>query len=347
MNSPSKFRRFHTLDALRGLAALLVAFYHFQRLTGQTSAIAGYLAVDLFFVLSGFVIALNYEPRLAGGLSARRFIEMRLVRLYPLYWAGLMLAAVLAVARVLTHHVNQLPPGPLAIAFLTNLIMVPSPFAGPLFPLNGPSWSLFFEMLVNIAFAAGLWRWGSRALSILVALAALWLIWAIRAPAFMDVGWEWAHPAGGLVRAVYSFGMGMLICRLGWYRAGATSWLALVVLGLTMVAIMLAAPQAARAPAELLIVLGLFPALVAMASVLEMPAPLARISDVLGDASYPVYALHWSLITLMLPIVRRITQNLTMQGLLFVSMALLVGWATARWFDGPVRRRLGQWRAAR
>src|SRR5205085_12699808 len=90
-------RVFHTLDGLRGIAALAIVLRHCDGFFGADVLPGSYLAVDLFFVLSGFVIAFAYEDRLASGLSAWRFAWVRVVRLYPLYVLGIALGGLVAI----------------------------------------------------------------------------------------------------------------------------------------------------------------------------------------------------------------------------------------------------------
>src|ERR1041385_8149717 len=90
--------RFEALDLLRGLAALAVVAFHVPHIPGTLSlAPRGYLAVDLFFALSGFVLAYAYGAELARGGNIRRFMVQRLIRLYPLYLIALLAGALLAL----------------------------------------------------------------------------------------------------------------------------------------------------------------------------------------------------------------------------------------------------------
>src|SRR5215210_2241655 len=84
---------YHSLNGLRGLAALIVVLFHAAALIGTQLAPGGYLAVDLFFILSGFVIAHAYDHRFAEGLGPLAFIRYRIIRFYPLYLLGLAIGA--------------------------------------------------------------------------------------------------------------------------------------------------------------------------------------------------------------------------------------------------------------
>lgn len=97
-------RTFHTLDGLRGVAAGTVLIYHFPSLWSPASAPSAYLAVDLFFLMSGFVIEHAYGQRLATGLGVRRFLLLRLIRLYPLYLVGTGITALAIAGAMLAHQ---------------------------------------------------------------------------------------------------------------------------------------------------------------------------------------------------------------------------------------------------
>jgi peptidoglycan/LPS O-acetylase OafA/YrhL len=119
------------LDGLRGIAALIVLIYH---ALGPTYGIAGFrggfLAVDFFFMLSGFVVARAYEQRLADGLSFAGFLKIRFDRLYPTIAAGVLIGAVAFMAT----------GKPALILTLMSLLMIPSlSHRDGLFPVNGPS----------------------------------------------------------------------------------------------------------------------------------------------------------------------------------------------------------------
>ena len=83
---------FRLLDGLRGIAALVVVLLHIPQFIKDDTFPEGYLAVDLFFVISGVVIRQAYEHRLESELSVWRFAWLRIVRLYPLYMLGAMIS---------------------------------------------------------------------------------------------------------------------------------------------------------------------------------------------------------------------------------------------------------------
>ena len=178
------------LDALRGVAALIVLYYHCFECFGYEIAEGtglftqhcdhGYLAVDFFFLLSGFVIAYAYDDRrtMTFGTFARR----RLIRLHPMVVAGAVIGLVCYLADGGTNWSGQVvQPGYVALAFAMTLVMLPvAPGWGTdvrgnneMFPLNGPQWSLFFEYIGNILYALLLRRLPTKALAVVVAATGI------------------------------------------------------------------------------------------------------------------------------------------------------------------------------
>jgi len=135
-------RTFYLLDGLRGVAAIAVMVYHAAALFVPVRLPGSYLAVDLFFMLSGFVLTHAYADRLAEGLSWRAFLVARLVRLYPLYIAGTMFG-VLVVTAVLIAGMGHLDALGWSSRVVAALAMLPSPDLGrggtELYPLNVPA----------------------------------------------------------------------------------------------------------------------------------------------------------------------------------------------------------------
>ena len=156
--------RFVVLDGMRGVAALAVIIDHVASPLMQTLIPGRYLAVDFFFVLSGFVLAHVYLTRLAEGrMSPGAFLRVRAIRFAPLYLAAFALGAALALLYALRGwHEHTLPH--VATSALFGVFMLPTPpplsiWPDAPFPLNGPTWSLFFELAVNAVFALVALRW--------------------------------------------------------------------------------------------------------------------------------------------------------------------------------------------
>ena len=220
------------LDALRGVAAFMVLFFHIFE-SFATSPLDqvinhGYLAVDFFFMLSGFVIAYTYDDRW-DILSVKNFCKRRLIRLQPMVVIGALIGALLFYTQgCQVWDVSQVSVGALLVAMLLNMLMIPvTPSVeirgiGEMYPLNGPTWSLFFEYIGNILYALVLRRMGTRVLAIWTVLMAVGLCcFAVGSPwGYLSVGWamDSTNMLGGSLRLLFAFSCGLLLSRLYRYR---------------------------------------------------------------------------------------------------------------------------------
>jgi peptidoglycan/LPS O-acetylase OafA/YrhL len=160
MNKASPRRAFQTLDGLRGIGAFLVVMRHVPYLFGPIRVPESFLAVDLFYLVSGFVVAHAYGARLEKGGFFKDFVKTRLIRLYPLYAMGLGLGVIVATLAVVTDPRGWWTPFRLTEAIATGIFMI------PMFPglkaggtaLDGPTWTLLPELLANALYAAAI-RW--------------------------------------------------------------------------------------------------------------------------------------------------------------------------------------------
>ncbi|MBX9885510.1 MAG: acyltransferase [Novosphingobium sp.] len=334
--------RFHTLDGMRGLAALVVLAFHIaQQRTLAALPFAG-LAVDFFYVLSGFVVAHSYETRLAGGaLSLRQFVRLRVVRLYPLAFLGILLGTLLAGAAAAVKGSVSLAD--VAAAAALAFLLLPS-FVFPqwptAYPFNPAAWSLTFEALANLVFA-GIARWLSHAVLAAIVLAGgAALVWLAIAQGGISGGHEQATVLLGIPRVVFPFFAGVLLRRLP--AAPGSGPLAGAALMLALLAVLLA-PAGYGAATSLICVILLFPVLVWL-GIANRPGPaLARCFAALGALSYPLYITQAAILRLGLEVVRRY-QLAPAQFALFAlaeaACAVALAWLAMRWFDAPVQQLL-------
>ncbi|MDB4973024.1 MAG: hypothetical protein JWN48_1365 [Myxococcaceae bacterium] len=329
---------------MRGVAAIFVMNRHTARFWPDVF-FRSYLAVDLFFVLSGFVIALAYEGRLASGALTRgEFLKLRVIRLYPVYFLSFLLATAFALTSVMVKgHGDPRMLYELAASVALGLVFLPFPWArnDDIFPLNNPYWSLFFELLVNVAYVVlRPWLDGARLRwLLLVSLTALVVVTCVHGTA--DMGWAWSAVdfVGGLVRATFGFSAGIFLFRLK--QQGrlpvprpASGWLALALLSLV-----LASPSAGRWDlyVDLALIVLAFPLMV-LAAASEVPSQ--RFLAALGSASYPLYLLHKPVGDTIANALPGWPQRLAPWSGLLLTLALVVGSAwLERAIDMPVRRR--------
>lgn len=323
--------RLYSLDAMRGFAAIVVVFFHIDRPWGTS----GYLAVDFFFLLSGFVLARTYEHRFATGLSFRRFAVARLIRLYPLYLAGLVLgftAAWLGVARAVTNE-SQLNWSVL------GLVLLPVPLSGSLFPVNPALWSLFYELMVNFLFALVLARMTTRRLVWLLLLSGFALLSVSTAFNGMDVGADRNTAAAGIVRTVFAFTLGVVLSRLHKTPA-VSSWAAVAVMAGLVAALEYRHPGGSY---DLVVAMLIAPALVWMGASISPPAILHKPCEALGDMSFALYAIHFPLFWIVSDFAERTHLPNAIWRPAFVLSVVALAWLAHRFFDVPLRAQLNAW----
>ena len=319
MATPSRPARLPLPDLLRGLCAVAVMLHHEAPLYGSPGLFPrAYLAVDFFFMLSGFVLTLAFEPKLNTTLSAPRFMAQRAARLWPILAVGV---AIGALARL---HAGA-PLMALAAPFLASLLFLPWPQGrGGLFRLDGPQWSITYELLGNLAHALVLRRLSDRALLVLVALCAALLIWRAQAWGSIGLGDGTANWPGGLPRLGFAYGLGVWLGRAFArpHPAPRSLWPA-ALLPLAIIT----APfwPLSTATGDLLAVLLLFPPALWCCAHVSMPPRLARLSDALGRLSYPLYAIHGPLLLASAPYLRH---HLALRPLALAGIVALAGLIT-------------------
>ncbi|WFP61152.1 acyltransferase [Mesorhizobium sp. WSM4904] len=324
-------RRYVTLDLLRGIAAIGVMLFH----NCVDVVPSGYLAVDLFFVLSGFVIALSYEDKLRGGLAQSAFFLARFIRLWPMIVVGSVLGLLAGLAHYTAH------PGDLwtlGAQFSGSLILLPKlaiAEGDELFPLNTVFWSLFFEVVVNVIYAA--WLYSRRAQGLLIAVVIVSAICILLQPEIRMLML--------FARALLGFFLGVLVYRMSkklQWTAVRFGWLFCA----AGVVLILAMPTSIRPPGILFLLTdAVFCAiiLVAAASDEKMPSKSVGWSQWLGDISYPLYAIHRPLFYFCSLLIVRATHDLAAYNLAaFVASIAIVAASgvVLRSFDQPVRRYL-------
>lgn len=345
-------RTFHTLDALRGVAAIAVVNRHCPALFGTLRLENSQLAVDLFFVLSGFVLTHAYKARFEAGMTPARFMILRFIRLYPLYILGTAIGLVTFCIGALTAHTLSAGSLPAltsnALLSLFMLPSLPSERAAFLYPFDQPAWSLAFELVGNFVFAVVLTRGLSRSvgtvsIAILIASALGLAIEALLSGG-IGSGFEWGSAYAGLFRLGYSFTLGAIIYhfpRYNW-RVGP-----LCLAGVLFVLLAVGFDGIWDRIYQLVCVLVAFPILVAAGASVEPGALWRRLCWLLGTTSYGIYALHK-------PLEEAIAGGLTRllhlpldratpwAGFAFVAALMAVVVVLDRYFDVPVRAYLEQ-----
>ena len=289
--------RFVLLDGLRGIAALSVMACHLSQHVGWPLFMHAWLAVDFFFLLSGFVLAGAYRAKLAAGPSFKRYMALRVRRLYPVLMIGLALA-------VAVNFIMGVSEDDLGLRVVLAVLTVPYiAGAGHIFALNPVQWTLMFEFIANAIHAAipSIWRsWAPVALMLIGAgglILAAWvegsLIWGFTS------GTLWV----GLSRVLFSFFAGVLLSDL--HADGRLSTLpsAPPIVLASILALVLIWPEFdGGAIRDLVTVAVIFPSLLALSVVAKgVGYGVFPIVAWGGWISYPLYAIHLPIRTLFDP----------------------------------------------
>jgi peptidoglycan/LPS O-acetylase OafA/YrhL len=307
---------FQVLDGLRGTAAICVVIFHiFELITpdwAHNPFPHGYLAVDFFYALSGFVLGYAYDDRLAKDapaklrLSFASFVKRRLIRLHPLVPVAVSggLICYLLDPNVGTSQTIGigLPLGALLLAYGLTLFLLPSPTLpnhwDETHSIDAPTWTLFWEYAANLFYALGLRRIGRGLHVALLIVCAAGL--AATAVLFKNnLGWGWGYETLWVapVRLAYPFLAGLLVYRLGWKIRLPQPYL----LASLMVIGALACPELGKYNGlyEALAIIFVFPlALTIGAGIGEAQGPARALCRFTGELSYPLYILHYPFVFL-------------------------------------------------
>lgn len=357
------------LDGLRGVAALLVVWYHvfegFQ-FAGNKPVIDfinhGYLAVDFFFILSGFVVGYAYDSRWGKTLTLGGFFRRRLIRLQPMVIMGAVIGAASFLISGMerwdgTHATLWLT----FLAFVCGCLMLPALPGmprevrgnGEMFPLNGPCWSLFFEYVGNIVYALFIRHLSTRLLAVLSFALCCALAWfAVTDQSgygSIGVGWtvDRTNILGGMLRMLCPFTMGILMSRLfkPLRQARGAFWTsaALLLIIFHIPYIYSDGALSLNGVFEAACIIAVFPLVVwYAASGKTTDIASTRICRFLGDISYPLYIVHYPLMYafyMWLIKTRQYTLYETWPAALAaVTASIILAWLCLKLYDMPVRK---------
>ena len=326
-------KRFYGLDGLRGVCAITVMLFHCNDLFHSGPIFQhGFLAVDMFFILSGFVIALTYEERLKTGFGVKTFLRARAKRLLPVYWLGALLNIAIFIFILSAGYVAAPGYTPALMIFVsvTTFFLIPqflSPDNTPFPPLT-IAWSLFMEWVANLLYASGAFR--LKTSTLLAITAAGWGLMTIvgyRLHTGWFVGVGQTDFVYGILRAVPGFFAGVVIYR--WHAAKLFDRLPAISpeLLLTLWLVIAAVPAFTATPTfDAVAVIAGCPLLLVLLIRSDAKAP--SFCKPLGDISYPLYTTHRGIILLaqLTPIFGLDKHADPLRALGVVALCLAVAW---------------------
>lgn len=331
-----KRERLIVLDALRAMAGLTVPLFHICENLGlppfryESICGHGYLAVEFFLLLMGYMLAYAYDRRWSSGMGVVEFFRRRLVRLHPLVISGVLLGVVVVWAQSVFGFswmpwLQDLPASKIALLALWSMTMVPVVGVDLINPFNACSWTLYYEYAGNILYALGLRKLCKRALLACAAVASFfWLCYVMHVNlngvfgthlALFDkvaakelwsivCGWgdSAGHFYGGFVRLALPLFLGLLLARLGWRIQLKRGALAIAVAVFALILYMPFPYELGgeghywvNALFEFLAVTVVFPLLilVGVGSRVELSPRTTAVVAYLAELSYPLYMSHF------------------------------------------------------
>ena len=358
-------KHFLILDALRGVAAILVVLFHVLEVYSGGDHVQqlinhGYLAVDFFFMLSGYVMAHAYDERWHK-MSVKNFFKRRLIRLHPMIILGMTIGALCFYFGESAYFpkIAETSFWQLILIMLIGYTLIPVPTSmdirgwNEMHPLNGPAWSLFLEYIANILYALILRKLPKLILSILVTIAAIALIhMAVTSPNGDIIGGWSVEPEQlriGFTRLLFPYMAGMLLRRTIKVIDGGSTFL----ISSLLLILVLSIPRIGgyenlwmNGLYDSLVVILVFPVIVYLGATGTVKSAFGeKICTFLGNISYPVYIIHFPFIYAFYAWV---TENkIPMNQGIIVGLGLLVftvalSYALLKLYDEPIRKWLAK-----
>ncbi len=347
------------LDALRGVAALVVVLFHLlETFTFGNNHLQiinhGYLAVDFFFVLSGFVIGYAYDDRW-NKMSIGSFFKRRLIRLHPMIIVGMLIGGLTFYFQGSPFFpgINEVPVWKMLLVMLIGCTLLPvTPSMdirgwNEMHPLNGPAWTLFFEYIANIMYALFIRKYSKKVLAVLAVITGAALVHLAVTRGDIIGGWslEPLQIRIGFTRLLYPFFAGLLLSRI--IKPGSVKnaflWCSVILVGVLSVPRLGGTDHIWVNGLYIAVsVIVLFPLIVYMGASGDVKRTFTtKLCRFLGDISYPIYIIHYPLIYLFTAWVGNnkvsLTDSIPMALLVFV-LSIVLSYACYKIYDVPVRK---------
>lgn len=367
MNKP----RYDLLDGLRGVAALMVMLYHvfndaksfFLWPTPVSEFFHGFMAVDFFFILSGFVMGYAYDNQWKDKMTLGSFIRRRLIRLHPMMVIGVLVGVVAFVVQGCTKwDGTEVSLQTLMLVTLLGLFMIPSPASLEVrgntetFPLNGPQWSLFIEYVGSLLYGLLLHKLSTKWLRVWVACAIVSIAGFALLTEDGGIAYGWSSEPvnfmGGFLRMLYAYPMGLLMARMFRERQPKPLHGHVFLLSSLALVVLLGLPFLGGKDTEtiyqLVCIFSFFPTIIWCAARGVVTGSKQKAVSFLGRLSYPLYAVHYPFVYLFITWIGR--SGHPYEGysqpwiavIITMAASLLVATLCLLYYDEPIRKRLNK-----
>lgn len=359
-------QRYDLLDGLRGVAALMVLFYHvfndsksfFVWPEPVSEFFHGFLAVDFFFILSGFVMGYAYDDR---GLTLKDFLRRRLIRLHPMVLMGVLIGVISFVVQGMTKwDGTQVSIEALMIVTLLGLFMIPSPASievrgyTEIFPLNGPQWSLFHEYIGSILYGVLLQKLSTKWLRVWVACSIVSVAGFALLTEDGGIAYGWSSEpmnfCGGALRMLYAYPMGLLMARVFRERQPKPLHRPMFLICSFALVVLLGLPWLGNKDVEtiyqLVCIFSFFPTIIWFAARGVLTGRRQKAVSFLGRLSYPLYIVHYPLVYLYISWLGRDGHPYEgysqpwFPALITIVASVLVATLCLLFYDEPLRKKL-------
>lgn len=335
------------LDGARGIAALAVFIYHLNDYFGGIGLLqSSFLAVDMFFLMSGFVIALSYEQSLLNGTkSFKSFVLARALRLYPLY----LIACCIGVSYFFIKYLTGAEGSPDLLQMLTalpaTLLLAPWPSAAEWgftpYPFAPSAWSLSLELWYNILYALLAVHLRTKILLSISAVSLAVLLHQASLWGSLDMGWSIATTLGGTARFWFSFSVGILIFR---HRAKLLNTSRIAFYFSIFCFAFIALPKGSIFLSTFWVAV-VFPLALMGGGAHQLQGLAAVVCNHLGRLSYGIYILHAPIILFQTGVFKVVwgdswENHKSLLGLSIILTVLFASWFCTYYVDEPLRRHL-------
>ena len=367
MNKP----RYDILDGLRGVAALMVLLYHVFNDAKSfvvwpqpvSEFFHSFLAVDFFFILSGFVMGYAYDAQWKGTMTLGGFIRRRLVRLHPMVVMGVLIGLIAFVVQGCTKwDGSEVGVETLMLVTLLGLFMLPSPANievrgnTEMFPLNGPQWSLFFEYIGSLLYGLLLHRLSTKWLRVWVACGIVSIAGFALLTDEGGIAYGWSSEpmniTGGALRMLYAYPMGLLMARMFRERQPKPLHGPMFLWCSLALVVLLGMPRLGGKDIEtiyqLICIFSFFPTIIWYGARGIVTGRSEKAASLLGRLSYPLYVVHFPLVYLYITWVGRDGHPYEgysqpwLPACLTILAALLIAMLCLFYYDEPLRKMLNK-----